>query len=522
MGTALEFNGIGRYDLTTNITNNSNRGFSFWYYKEGQGGGNFGSVFSSNSYNDGIRHLGTDELNVRVNSAVAASSSVLANNGWYYITFEWDGVTWGATTDGVATGGLGSSWFVTNPQHLIGIANDNTRAVDGVLDEMRVGPARNLAWRAAEYLNQSTTTDFYTINLTPTNGSTTITDHTATQVENAFSFQNVTDGELFAFRLIPESGTATITETVITLSGANRIDPADFSNFRLLKDHDNDAQYDATDEQVGGAGVMTLTGRNGAVTFSGDFLSTTTTNYLVVADWNHPETGALLRLDLLTSGLTATDENGGQLVFGAVDDVQHNRAASFGGGGGSSAAIAAPVVVADPPQSGGGDEGGEQIGDDPDFRWPTANSGAWNNGTNAYDRVDGTYASTGFDRDEHQFSVFDHSVPGTDAITGVEVKVEASSDDTIRTLSVDLSWDGGTTWTSAQSEMLTGTDSVYEFGGPSDLWGRSWTPAEFSDANFRLRLTAEMNDDGTLNVDAIQVRVYHQATGGSAGGGGAI
>ena len=68
-----------------------------------------------------------------------------------------------------------------------------------------------------------------------------------------------------AFKLTPDSGTATVTELVVTLQGAKKIDTADFSNLRLYRDTDADAAYDATDIQVGGAGVMSLSGQRGSV-----------------------------------------------------------------------------------------------------------------------------------------------------------------------------------------------------------------------------------------------------------------
>jgi len=154
--------------------------------------------------------------------------------------------------------------------------------------------------------------------------------------------------------------------------------------------------------------------------------------------------------------------------------------------------------------------------------WPTANSGSWTNAANAYDQTDGTYAvdNTGV---TNNFSTHNFSIPGSNVINGVEVKMEISGTTAAGTIDVDLSWDGGTSWTSAKSTpTLTTTDSAVSLGGSSDKWGRtSWIVSDFSDVNFVVRLTGNPSSN-TVQVDAIQVRVYHQAGGGGGGGGGAI
>ena len=541
LGSGLDFNGTGRYDLTTNITNNSNRGFSLWYYKRSRGGGNEGSIFGSGGLSDGIRHLDTDELNVRSGGTVQADSGVLTDNNWYYTSFEWDGTSWSATTDGVSAAGGGTSWFGANPQHLVGITNQTDRAPNGILDEMRVGPARSVAWRAAEYANQATTTDFYSLGVgTSGTGSTTLTDHDAGQVDNAFSFKNETNAPLFAFQLTPESGNATVTELTLDVRGVQSIDVSDFSNIRLLRDTDDDAAYDASDTllttgvlSLGNRGRETNSDQLGTIIFSEDFVSTTSQNYLVVADWNYPARDSSLSVDLQPEDIEAIDTDGAHTFFGSVDDIQHERRTSYsGGGGGSSAAVGPPAPAGDGDVSGGGSDGGgaidtnadgDTIGSHPDFFWPTAGSGDWQSIANAFDQIDGTYATTSA-ASSSDLSVFQDGVPGGDEIEGIAVKLEGAHLGGGQ-IAVELSWDGGATYTtSGQTTASFGeTDTVVVLGGPSDTWGRSWSPGEFSDANFRVRVTGDaIGASEEVRLDAIQVRVYHQATGGSSGGGGAI
>ncbi|MCD5380958.1 MAG: hypothetical protein LR008_00060, partial [Candidatus Pacebacteria bacterium] len=358
--------------------------------------------------------------------------------------------------------------------------------------------------------------------LTATVGSTTISDHDDTQVNDAFNFQNKTNEPFYAFKITPESGNATVTDLVITLSGAKKIDPTDFSNIKLWRDMDNDGVADgsAGDIQIGGAGVMALSDRDGTITFSTDFLSTTTLNYLITADWNAPPNGSFLNLDLQQSGITAVDDNGAVTVFGNVDYVQHTRN-NKGGGGSSAAAVGGAAPAGNGTVTGGTNDGGELIGDDPDFNWPTANSGLWSTPANAYDQVDGTYASDASGVSGDYTSHF-FVINSGNTINGVEVKLEVSGTTAAGDIGVQLSWDGGTSWTTTKTTpTLTTTDTVVSLGGPADLWGRTWTESEFSNANFSLRVTGNPSSN-TVQIDALQVKVFHQTGGGGAGGGGAI
>ena len=54
---------------------------------------------------------------------------------------------------------------------------------------------------------------------------------------------------------------------------------------------------------------------------------------------------------------------------------------------------------------------------------------------------------------------------------------------------MQVSWDGGTTWTTAQqTSTLSTTESTYLLGGTADTWGRSWAAGDFSNTSFRVRV----------------------------------
>lgn len=77
-------------------------------------------------------------------------------------------------------------------------------------------------------------------------------------------------------------------------------------------------------------------------------------------------------------------------------------------------------------------------------------------------------------------------------------------------LCVELSWNGGTSWTAAKVLTLTSTaETTYQFGGAADTWGRTWTAAELSNANFRVRFTDATSNNKTYRLDYVAVQVTY-------------
>lgn len=167
------------------------------------------------------------------------------------------------------------------------------------------------------------------------------------------------------------------------------------------------------------------------------------------------------------------------------------------------------------------------------FHNPSANSAETssagdNNGfssaTNAY-TLNGSYAvdtnsgnntgtsCTGTDKDKHRYYNYNFSVPSGAAIDGIEVQLSARVDSTSGApkMCVQLSWDGGTTWTSPQSTpTLTTTNTAYTLGGATDTWGRTWTDADFSNSNFRLRIiNVASSTSRDFSLDYAGVKVYY-------------
>ncbi len=168
---------------------------------------------------------------------------------------------------------------------------------------------------------------------------------------------------------------------------------------------------------------------------------------------------------------------------------------------------------------------------DTGFQSPSANSAdsggdgdGFTNGSRAYSNNtqqatdsnsgSGTGTScTGSDKDKHRFYNYDFTLPTGAAISGIEVRLDAWVESTSNspTMCVQLSWDGGTTWTTAKSTTtLTTSQSTYLLGGSSDTWGRSWGSTELSNSNFRVRvINVSSSTSRDFSLDWVAVKVNY-------------
>ena len=77
---------------------------------------------------------------------------------------------------------------------------------------------------------------------------------------------------------------------------------------------------------------------------------------------------------------------------------------------------------------------------------------------------------------------------------------------------VQISWDGGSTWTTAkQTSTLTTTEATYTLGSTSDNWGRTWNVGNFSNASFRVRvINVASNTNRDFSLDYLAVNLTYQ------------
>ena len=107
------------------------------------------------------------------------------------------------------------------------------------------------------------------------------------------------------------------------------------------------------------------------------------------------------------------------------------------------------------------------------------------------------------------------SIPASAYIHGIEVRLDwwLDNKDGTNSMQVELSWDGGITWTGARSDSTeTTSEHSKVLGGPNDTWGRDWTAADLSNANFRVRLTSSSNRaTRDFYLDWVAVKVYYSS-----------
>ena len=134
--------------------------------------------------------------------------------------------------------------------------------------------------------------------------------------------------------------------------------------------------------------------------------------------------------------------------------------------------------------------------------------------TNAFADAGGNASNLDGAGDRHRFSTYGISVTASCAIAGIEVRLDWWLDSTagISSMDVELSWDGGTSWTTAKTDTVESTtEHTTTLGGSAVTWGHAWTVSELSDANFRVRLTS--NSDDALRdffLDWVPVKVYYE------------
>lgn len=123
----------------------------------------------------------------------------------------------------------------------------------------------------------------------------------------------------------------------------------------------------------------------------------------------------------------------------------------------------------------------------------------WNGNDAAYSHVYGDFGITG--------------PSGSDTIDEIVVKLEGASggENDDYKLTVELSWDGGTSWSTAKkTPQYVSSDGTYRIGGDPDGWGHTFTPSELSNANFKVRVSSpDDSDNDTWSLDHVAVQVFY-------------
>ena len=117
------------------------------------------------------------------------------------------------------------------------------------------------------------------------------------------------------------------------------------------------------------------------------------------------------------------------------------------------------------------------------------------------------------------FFDYGFAIPAGSAIAGIEVRLRARADSTSGSprMCVQLSADGGATWTAAKATGTLGTAlATFTLGGATDTWSRTWSAANLANASFRLRvINVASSTSRDFFLDTVGVRP-HVTTSGPA------
>lgn len=160
-------------------------------------------------------------------------------------------------------------------------------------------------------------------------------------------------------------------------------------------------------------------------------------------------------------------------------------------------------------------------------QWTPSTTSGGNNITTVVQSNNNNYATENTNGQQQQWANFNLQsgsggvpTPGANqalTITGLEVVLSdafLSAACANSTIGVDISWNGGTTWSTRVATPNLGviTSADYTLGSTTSVadWGtHTWVASDFSNTNFRVRLTANKGcaTTATFNVDQLQVQV---------------
>ena len=122
--------------------------------------------------------------------------------------------------------------------------------------------------------------------------------------------------------------------------------------------------------------------------------------------------------------------------------------------------------------------------------------------------------STGKDR--HIFEDFNLSsdISSPTAITGLELRFDAWATGTsTRMLCIDVSYNGGSSWTSFGSFNIAGSETSYYMGNSTNLTGQGLSSSDFNNSNFRVRVTMVSYSTSTdFRMDVVAAKVHYTTT----------
>jgi Carboxypeptidase regulatory-like domain len=146
--------------------------------------------------------------------------------------------------------------------------------------------------------------------------------------------------------------------------------------------------------------------------------------------------------------------------------------------------------------------------------YETNRSNLWGapNGALASDVKSGRSSSTSCTSSRRDKEIANYAVSGVGStILGIQVQLtgRVSSTSSSPKYCVQLSWDGGASWTSGKTTgRLSTVLATYTLGSTSDTWGHAWTTAQLGSASFRVQIIDLASSTArTFYLDSVGVSV---------------
>lgn len=278
------------------------------------------------------------------------------------------------------------------------------------------------------------------------------------------------------------------------------------------------AQFSATASSSATFGTATLrpptavTGSGGSSASLGWVASTSAsaTGYQLLRSATSGSGYAQVKTVTPINAIAATDSPGTGVWYYVLDTYFGNWTSALSNEASVSVGLPVTTPYADcaneaPETANAGDNNGYETS-------PTR--GCASDGVAAVDHSSGTNtllncADPGKDRE--QFWGYDFGLPGSlSAVRGISVQLAMGLNNNKGTsrVCVELSWDGGTSWTAPQTVDVANVPiTTYTLGSATDTWGHAgWTAAQLSAASLRVRLT-DMSTISSKDFDLDDVSV---------------
>lgn len=94
-----------------------------------------------------------------------------------------------------------------------------------------------------------------------------------------------------------------------------------------------------------------------------------------------------------------------------------------------------------------------------------------------------------------------------ETIDGIEVKIAAKSVAGGKYVRCEIYSTSAGTWSEVKLNTFGTSEEPNTYGDATDKWNTTWTPTDFTDGNFYLRISSAQ-EVSSLSVDCVQVRVY--------------